>query len=81
MAQPMSTEELVALPPIVDVVTAGRAFGMGRDQARALARAGEFPCETLPLGERKKVTKAAIFAALRIGPDGSPLAPAAGKVA
>ena len=38
-----SVEEVLAWPVTVDVRTAGRAWGMGRDQAYKLAREGRFP--------------------------------------
>lgn len=62
----MSLEELLALPVTVDIVTAGKPFGLGRTIAYELARKGEFPCRVLPLGKRYKVTKADLFAALGI---------------
>ena len=65
-ARPMSDEELLALPVTVDLVTAGRAFRMGRTKAYELARDGEFPCQVLPLGRRFVVTKAALLAALGV---------------
>jgi predicted DNA-binding transcriptional regulator AlpA len=64
---PFTEEELLALPPAVDLPTAGRAFGLGRTTSYQLARAGEFPCPVLPLGHRFKVTKANLLAALGIG--------------
>lgn len=63
---PMSEEELLALPVTVDLETAGRAFLMGRTKAYELARATEFPCQVLPSGRRFVVTKAALLAALGI---------------
>lgn len=63
---PMTTEELLALPVTVDIPTAGRAFGMGRDKAYRLAQANQFPCPVLPLGSQFKVTRAALLKALGI---------------
>jgi hypothetical protein len=63
----MSLDELLSLPVSVDLVTAGRAFGLGRTKAYDLARAGEFPCRVIPVGGRKyRVPRAAIFEALGI---------------
>lgn len=39
----MSAAEIRSLPAVVDVVTAGRALGMGRTKSYELARAGRFP--------------------------------------
>lgn len=66
MITPLTTEEILALPPAVPLVLAGRAFGMGRTKAYELAKAGEFPCKVLPLGPKFVVPKAAILAALDI---------------
>ena len=62
----MSTAELLALPVSVDIVTAGRAFGLGRSKSYELAQADDFPCPRLKLGHRYVVTKAALLAALGV---------------
>ena len=54
----MTREELLALPASIDIVTAGRAFGVGRTTAYALARAGEFPCEIVRAGKAYRVITA-----------------------
>lgn len=46
----MSRSELLALPAVVDLETAGRALGIGRTKAFELARAGEWPTVLLSLG-------------------------------
>lgn len=51
----MSRDELLALPVTIDLVTAGRALGMGRSKAYELDRRGEFPVPVLSLGNRKRV--------------------------
>jgi hypothetical protein len=50
----------------VDVPTAGRAFGIGRDEAYRLAREGSFPAPVLRLGRYLRVTRAAVLNALGI---------------
>ena len=42
-----SVDEIKAWPATVDVQTAGRAWGVGRDQAYRLAREGRFPVPVL----------------------------------
>ncbi len=64
MAQPMTEAELLVLPAVVELETAGRAFGFGRTKSFELAQAGEFPCRVLTLGNRYRVTMADILAAL-----------------
>jgi hypothetical protein len=50
----------------VDVQTAGRAFGIGRDQAYRLAREGRFPVPVLRLGRYLRVTRASVMEALGV---------------
>lgn len=53
--EPMSREELLALPVSVDLATAGRALGIGRTKAYELLRRDEFPVFTYRLGSRVRV--------------------------
>ena len=61
-----SVDEIRAWPVTVDVRTAGRAWGLGRDQSYRLARDGRFPVPVLRLGRRLRVTRAAVLDALGI---------------
>ncbi|WP_406354873.1 helix-turn-helix domain-containing protein [Streptomyces sp. NBC_01635] len=62
----MSTEEILALPASVDLVTAGRALNIGRTLTYDLARRGELPVPTLRLGNALRVRRSDILAALAI---------------
>jgi len=62
----MTMDELRALPVSIDLVTAGRAFGLGRTKAFELAQAGEFPCAVLMVGKRYRVPRSALLEALGI---------------
>lgn len=62
----LSQEEVLALPVTVDIVTAGRCFGIGRTKAHDLARKGEFPCRVLRLGVQYRVTRAELLRVLGI---------------
>jgi hypothetical protein len=62
----MSTNELLALPVSVDLLTAARAFGVGRAKAYELAKADEFPCRVIHVGGRYCVPRMAILDALGI---------------
>jgi hypothetical protein len=62
-------EEIRAWPATVDVPTAGRAFGVGRDESYRLAREGLFPVPVLRLGRYLRVTRSAVLAALGMNPD------------
>jgi hypothetical protein len=66
----MSREEILALPATTDVVTAGRALGLGRGTAYQLVAAGEFPCKVLTLGTRYRVVTADLLRVLGIDDDG-----------
>ena len=69
----MSLEELLALPVMVDLVTAGRAHGLGRTISYELERRGEFPCAVHRLGRYYRVRKADLMLSLGLGMDGKPL--------
>jgi predicted DNA-binding transcriptional regulator AlpA len=45
--QPLTFDQLNALPTAVDLTTAARALGIGRTKAYQLAKAGEFPCRII----------------------------------
>jgi hypothetical protein len=62
----MTPAEVLALPVVVDVPTAGRALGMGSTLAYELAKAGEFPVPILRVGRLYKVPRAGLLAALGI---------------
>ena len=72
--KPMRRGELLALPVSVDLLTAGRALGVGRTTAYELARRGEFPTPVLRLGTRYRVNRADLLRALGVTEDGVPAA-------
>jgi hypothetical protein len=61
-----TADEIRSWPVTVDVRTAGRAWGMGRDQAYRLAREGSFPVPVLRIGRCLRVTRSAVLKALGI---------------
>jgi hypothetical protein len=65
----MSRAELLSLPASVDIVTAGRAFGLGRTTAYQLARTGSFPCKVLRTGKAYRAITADLLRVLLISPD------------
>ncbi|MFG3287217.1 helix-turn-helix domain-containing protein [Streptomyces sp. NPDC048179] len=77
-AQGLSRTELLALPATTDVETAGRAFGLGRTTAYALARSGEFPCAIVRAGRGYRVVTADLLRVLRLTPDNGDAAADAG---
>lgn len=60
----MTQDELLALPPAVDVPTAARALGISRTTAYHLARRGEFPVPLLRLGVQYRVPTAELLRVL-----------------
>jgi hypothetical protein len=68
MRSGMTPAELAELPVSFDLVTAGRAFAIGRTKAHQLARGGKFPCPVLRIGISYRVTRADLFHALGIEP-------------
>jgi hypothetical protein len=68
MIESLSPAELRNLPSVIDLVTAGRAFGLGRTKSHELARAGQFPVPVLRLGNSYRVTRAALLRALGEAP-------------
>lgn len=60
----MTKAELLALPVTVDIVTAGRAFGLGRSGAYDLAARGDFPCRVVKVGRARRVPRAELLRVL-----------------
>lgn len=71
-------DEVLALPVVVDVPTAGRAYGISERHAYELARRGEFPVPVRRLGRLSRVRRADLLEDLGIGPDSSEAEPATG---
>lgn len=69
MARQMSRGELLELPVSVDVPTAGRALGIGRDASYDLVRRGEFPCRVVRAGRRVVVPRAELLRVLGLSED------------
>ena len=57
----LSTAELYALPPVVDVATAAKALGIGVSVVYVLIRSGEWPTPVLRLGNRIRIPKSALL--------------------
>ncbi|MFH9246654.1 DNA-binding protein [Streptomyces lydicus] len=64
----MTLEELLALPPTVNVTTAARALGIGVHKAYSLIKTGSFPVQTLSLGSTVRVPTAALWRLLGVTP-------------
>ena len=62
----LTTEELLALPPTVDIPTAARALGIGRNVAYDLAQRDEFPVPVLRLGVKWRVPTSGLLEVLGV---------------
>ena len=60
----LTLAEIAGLPAVTDLVTAGRALGIGRTRAYELARAGQFPCPVIRAGRTWRVPVAGLLALL-----------------
>jgi hypothetical protein len=62
----MTMAEVMTLPAITDLISAGRALGMGRTRSYELARAGSFSCRVERVGRIYQVPTASLLAVLGI---------------
>jgi hypothetical protein len=72
MTAPMSRDEILALPPAIDLVTLGRAFGVSEPTIRERARSGELDVigiKVVRLGAQYRVVTASLWAFLGLTPD------------
>ncbi|TWJ07706.1 hypothetical protein LX16_4866 [Stackebrandtia albiflava] len=63
-----SCVDVLALPPVIDVVTAGSVLGIGRTKAYTLARTDTFPCRVIRAGRTYLVPTAALWRLLDLYP-------------
>jgi hypothetical protein len=68
----LSVAQIQQLPAVIDVVTAGRALGLGRTTSYQLARSGEFPCRIMRVGRKYLVPTADLLTLLGLHPSGRP---------
>jgi excisionase family DNA binding protein len=65
---PLTFDQLYALPTVVDLMTAARALGIGRSKAYKLAHDGQFPCRILRVGTHYHVPTAELLRVLGATP-------------
>ena len=68
----LTLAEIAGLPAVTDLVTAGRALGLGRTKAYELARAGQFPCPVIRAGRTWLVPTAGLLTILGLPPPARP---------
>jgi predicted DNA-binding transcriptional regulator AlpA len=66
----MTRDDLLALPPVVDVPTAARVLGVGRTSAYELVRTGQWPTPVLRLGRLVRVPSAPLLELIGMHVDG-----------
>ena len=71
VTRPLTLAEIADLPAVTDLITAGRALGLGRTKAYELARAGQFPCPVIRAGKNWMVPTAGLLALLGLPVPGS----------
>jgi excisionase family DNA binding protein len=57
----MSTDDLLALPAVIDVPTAAQVLGIGRTAAYRLVREGEWPTPLIRVGGSIRVPTAPLL--------------------
>lgn len=62
----LTVEEVLGLPAIIDLPTAGRALGIGRSKSYELAAAGQFPCRVHRIGTAWRIARADLLGLLGI---------------
>lgn len=66
--QPLTFDQLHALPTVVDLMTAARALGIGRTKAYQLAHTGQFPCRIIRVGTNYNIPTADLLKVLGVTP-------------
>lgn len=62
----MTFAEVMMLPAVTDLVSAGKALGMGRTRSYEMARAGTFPCQVMRAGRTYQVPTTGLLTLLGI---------------
>lgn len=65
---PMTIEEVRALPAVIPLLTAARALGLSRNTAYRLVKRGEFPCRVIQAGDVYRVPTIEILTVLGLPP-------------
>ncbi len=65
---PLTFDQLFALPTVVDLMTAARALGIGRSKAYQMAHDGQFPVRIIRVGTSYHVPTAELLKILGATP-------------
>ena len=77
-ARPLSRwtmPEVLALPPVMPLLTAGDVWDLSRTQTYEMRKQGKLPFECEKVGGEYKVTKGALLLSLGVDALGNPLTP------
>lgn len=66
MQPKITLDQLHQLPPTVDLMTAAHILGLGRTKAYALAKADQFPCRLIRVGDSYRIPTTALLELLGI---------------
>ncbi|GAB3441041.1 hypothetical protein GCM10027570_06940 [Streptomonospora sediminis] len=66
---PITLEQPRPLPPTIGLMAAARMLGIGRTKAYQRAKADDFPCKVIRIGEGYRVTTADLLRVLGVDPD------------
>lgn len=75
ISDPLTIQEVAALPPLVDIRTAARALSLSRASAYRLAQTGEFPVPVLRIGQIIRVKSSDLRALLGLHGAGTTATP------
>lgn len=64
--QPLTFDQLYALPTVVDLMTAARALGIGHSKAYQLAHDDQFPCRIIRIGTHYHIPTAELLKILGV---------------
>jgi len=71
MPKPLTCDEILALPTMIDLTAACAALGIGRTAGYTHARNGTFPCRVIRVGRRYRVPTADLHVILGLAPPAS----------
>jgi hypothetical protein len=71
---PVTRDELLALPPVIDVSTADDVFGVGRSAAYEIIRSGQWPTPIIRIGRHIRIPTLPLLELVGLAPIGGDVA-------
>ena len=72
----VTRDELLGLPPVIDVSTAAAVFGLGRSAAYELIRSGQWPTPIIRIGRHIRIPTLPLLEIVGMAPVGRDVAQA-----